>query len=220
MPNAVIAGSSGLTGSALLKLLLVNQQNEIVYTLGRCASVENSAHHCPLVVDFDALPTLPRCDLAYCCLGTTIKKAGSKEAFRKVDYDYVVNFARAAKETGVSRFLVVSALGANSKSSIFYSRVKGDMEDAIGELGFDSVHIFQPSFLLGDRAEARTGERIGIRAFKAISPLLLGRVRKYRPIAATDVARAMMNAAQSNKHGVTRYGYDEINTFSKGVESK
>ncbi len=215
MPTAIIAGASGLTGSALLKLLLACHHYQRVYTLERRTSAGVSASHHPLIVDFKRLASLPACDDAYCCLGTTIKKAGSQDAFRKVDFDYVVNFARAAKASGAKQFLVVSALGASANSGIFYNRVKGEMEEAVAALGFDAVHIFQPSFLLGERAETRVGERIGIRAFNILSPLLIGGARKYRPIAAADVAKVMLRAALDGKRGVMRLESDAIQRRAK-----
>lgn len=161
-------------------------------------------------VDFRALPKLPTIDDVYCCLGTTIKKAGSQEAFREVDFDFVLNVARAAKAAGATRCMVISALGASAKSGTFYSRVKGEMEDALAQIGFDALHIFRPSFLDGDRSESRIGERIGIAAFKALSPLLLGGAKKYRVIAASQVAHAMRASAWLPTAGVKIYESDEI----------
>jgi uncharacterized protein YbjT (DUF2867 family) len=206
--NAIIAGASGLTGQALLKRLIADGQT--VYTLERRTTPSVSSNHRPIVVDYANLPTLPKCDAAYCCLGTTIKKAGSKNAFRQVDFDYVVAFARRAFAAGTKQFLVISALDASAKSAIFYNRVKGEMEEAVAAIGFDAVHIFQPSFLLGERAESRLGERLGIAAFKTISPLLVAGIRKYRPIHVDVVAGAMLNAATSGKRGVMRYESDVI----------
>lgn len=212
--NAIIAGASGLTGQALLKTLIASRRYDRINTLERRASIAVSAIHIPIVVDFNALSTLPACDDAYCCLGTTIKKAGSRDAFRRVDFEYVIAFARAAKAASAKQFLVVSALGASATSSIFYNRVKGEMENAVVEIGFDAMHIFQPSFLLGDRAESRVGEKIGIAAFKGISPLLIGSARKYRPIHVDTVAAAMLNAASSKQRGVHRYESDVIQAMA------
>jgi uncharacterized protein YbjT (DUF2867 family) len=214
MTTAIIAGASGLTGQALLKRLIADGQT--VYTLERRATpsvsvvFDHSSNHHPIVVDYANLPTLPQCNAAYCCLGTTIKKAGSKDAFRQVDFDYVVAFARRAFEAGTKQFLVISALDASAKSALFYNRVKGEMEEAVATIGFDSVHIFQPSFLLGERSESRLGERLGIAAFKTISPLLVAGIRKYRPIHVDVVASAMLSAATGGKKGVMRYESDLI----------
>lgn len=213
MPNAIIAGATGLTGGALLAKLVAAKHYSNIYTLARRQRESIARSHHPLVVDFSSLGVLPDCDEAFCCLGTTIKKAGSQAAFRTVDFDYVLNFANAAKAAGAKTFCVVSALGANPDSAVFYNRVKGEMEQALTKIGFDSLHIFQPSLLLGDRAESRLGERIGIGAFAAIAPLLIGRARKYRPIAADDVAEAMIKMASRDStanHAVFRYESDEI----------
>jgi uncharacterized protein YbjT (DUF2867 family) len=212
--NAIIAGASGLTGQALLKQLIASHSYQSVTTLERRTTKGVSGIHRVMQVDYDALPALPPCDDAYCCLGTTIKKAGSQAAFRKIDFDAVLAFAKRAREAGAKQFLVVSALGASPKSSIFYNRVKGEMEDAIAALGFDAVHIFQPSFLLGERPESRIGEKIGITAFKTISPLLVAGARKYRPIHVDAVAAAMLKAALNGTRGVMRYESDVIHAMA------
>jgi uncharacterized protein YbjT (DUF2867 family) len=220
MPTAIIAGASGLTGQALLKRLIASHQYQRIITLERRASAsvsvvfDQSSIHQVLQVDFNALPAFPPCDDAYCCLGTTIKKAGSKAAFRKVDFDAVVNFATRAHEAGAKQFLVISALDAAAKSALFYNRVKGEMEEAVAAIGFDAVHIFQPSFLMGERRESRLGERLGIAAFKTISPLLVAGIRKYRPIHVDVVASAMLTAAMSGKHGVMQYESDVIQAMA------
>ncbi len=212
--NAIIAGASGLTGAALLNQLAGSESYKNIYTLDRRIIGKIGNNHHSMVVDFANLSGLPDCDDAYCCLGTTIKTAGSKAAFRTVDFDYVVNFARASLAAGAKQFLVVSALGANSNSRVFYSRTKGEMEKTIGSLGFDAVHIFQPSFLVGNRQHVRPGEQIGIGLFKAISPLLIGAARKYRAIAVEHVAWAMHTVAIDNEKreikGVRHYPSDEI----------
>ena len=126
--TALIAGATGLTGHYLLTLLLADANYARVTALVRKASLPSNPKLAEVIVDFDVLPPLPKAADAYCCLGTTIKKAGSQAAFRKVDFEFVVNFARAAKRAGAKRFLVISSLGANASSPIFYSRVKGEME--------------------------------------------------------------------------------------------
>jgi len=204
MPRtALIAGATGLTGQQLLKQLLADARYTEVHVLVRRHVFAPHTKLIEHIVDLAALPNLPTLhkgvDDAFCCLGTTIKIAGSKAAFRIVDFDYVVNVARAAKKSGVQRFMVMSSLGANARSSVFYSQVKGEMEEALREIGFAELHIFQPSFLLGNRAESRPGERVGIAAFQLISPLLFGPARKYRAIEVTDVARAMISAAWLQK---------------------
>ncbi len=208
--NALVAGATGLTGGHLLTQLLADANYARVTALVRKVSLPLSPKLAEVIVDFDALPPLPKAADAYCCLGTTIKKAGSQAAFHKVDFEFVVNFARAARRAGAKRFLVISSLGASARSPIFYSRVKGAMENALREIGFEALHIFQPSLILGERSQQRTAEKVGIAAFSAISVLMLGPARKYRPINAETIARAMVKAALSNKRGVNLYPSDAI----------
>ena len=207
---ALVAGATGLTGSHLLTQLLADDRYLRVTALVRKTSPTPNRNVSPLVVDFDKLPALPKADDAYCCLGTTIKKAGSQVAFRKVDFEYVVNFARAARKAGADRFLVVSSIGANARSSIFYSRVKGEMENALREIGFGALHIFQPSLILGERKEHRAAERFGIAAFSVMGMAMWGPMRKYRPINATTIARAMIGSAFSDSAGTNTYQSDAI----------
>jgi uncharacterized protein YbjT (DUF2867 family) len=156
-----------------------------------------------LQVDFARLPPLPAADEAWCCLGTTIAQAGSQAAFRAVDFDAVLAFARAAQAAGVQRFAVVSALGANARSPNFYSRVKGEMEAALNDLSFASVVVARPSLLAGDRAtlgqRPRGGEQLALWLTAPISGLIPKRVR---PIQAAVVARGMTSALRQQRPGV------------------
>lgn len=155
------------------------------------------------VVDFTALPALPPARAALCALGTTLRVAGSPGAFRAVDFDAVLAFARAARAAGAQRLAVVSSLGAQRQSSNFYSRVKGDMEVAVAGLGYDSVIVARPSLLLGDRSAlgqpARTGERAAQWLSAPLSPFI---PRAWRPIPAAIVARALMRALDDADAGL------------------
>jgi uncharacterized protein YbjT (DUF2867 family) len=157
-------------------------------------------HH---VIDYERLNTLPAVDDVFIALGTTIKVAGSEDAFRKVDFDAVVNTAREARAAGARRLMVVSALGADSRSRVFYNRVKGEMEAVVSALGYDTVVIAQPSLLLGDRAAlgqpARSGEQWASRLLGPVMGLVPKRVR---PIEARRVARALLRAAWSAQPGI------------------
>jgi len=197
---ALLAGSTGLVGRALLPMLLASPRYAQVHALLRRAvpdlpaSPKLQVH----VVDFQSLPALSKIDDVFIALGTTIKVAGSQEAFRQVDFDAVVNTARAAQAAGASRLAVVSALGADAKSRVFYSRVKGEMQEALLALGFHSVVIVQPSLLVGDRTAlgqpVRAGEVWGAR--------LMGWLpRSVRPISATRVAEGMLRALASPAPG-------------------
>ena len=214
--TAIVAGATGLTGGRLLSQLLADKRYARVTALVRKASLPAHRKLSEIVVAFDALPVLPLADDAYCCLGTTIKKAGSQAAFRKVDFEFVVNFAQAAKAARIKRFLVISSLGASARSPIFYNRVKGEMENALREIRFDALHIFHPSLIRGERAEQRPAERFGITALGAMSKLLLGPMKKYRTIESATIARAMICAANSNENGTHIYPSDMIETMAAG----
>jgi len=201
--RAAIAGATGLVGHELTRELLDTGNTE-VHLLVRRALGDVDRRAVVHVVDFARFDALPPLDDLYCALGTTIKVAGSEEAFRRIDFDAVVAVARAARASGATRLAVVSALGADATSRVFYNRVKGQMEAAVSELGFDSVVIARPSLLTGDREAlgqpTRLGERVAI-AFTA--PLRAILPAGVRPIEARVVARAMVHALASAAAGVT-----------------
>jgi len=201
--RALLAGATGLVGRALLPLLL--RDHAAVEVLARRAVDLGSDVRLHLhVVDFANLANaLPDVDDVYIALGTTIKVAGSQAAFRAVDLDAVVAVARAGRKAGATRLAVVSALGAAATSSVFYNRIKGEMETSVGALGYDSVTIAQPSLLLGDRAAL--GQPV--RRFEALAMRLSGPVmglvpRTVRPILAADVAAALVAAVRAGTPGV------------------
>ncbi len=211
--TALIAGASGLVGSHLLRMLLQSDRYSQVISVGRR---ELAIIHPKLdqqIVDFDSLQKSASelaADDVFCCLGTTIKKAGSKEAFYKVDHTYVTQLAEVTLRRNANQFLVVSAMGADAKSRIFYNKMKGEMERDVRALGFQSLHIFHPSLLLGEREEHRTGEAIGAKIMKPLTFLMLGPLRKYRPIQAETVANAMLRVAAQDQKGTKVYPSDEI----------
>lgn len=135
----------------------------------------------------------------YCCLGTTLKSAGSKEAFRRVDFDYCVGLAHLARTVGSRAFVLVSSAGASKRSALFYSRVKGEVEEAVARLGLRRYFVVRPSILDGERIERRAGERVGLALAKAFAPMMVGRTAKYRPIEAGAVARAMVALTKSGR---------------------
>ncbi|MFZ6050390.1 NAD(P)H-binding protein [Halocola ammonii] len=214
--RVLIAGSTGLVGGHLVHFLLEDSRIKEIHSLVRKETglshsklkehkivFENLQHEAPNE-HFDAI---------FCCLGTTIKKAGSQEKFRKVDFDYVKSLAE--NYTSADQFLVVSAMGADKSSSIFYNRVKGEMEEAVKNSGIKSVQIFRPSLLLGDREEFRLGEKIGSIFMRIFSPLMFGSLKKYRPIKAADVAKAMLKASVSNSSSDTFDSY-QIQQMASG----
>jgi len=200
--RVLLAGATGLVGRELLRALC--QRGDTVHALVRRAGAAPptaGAHE--LVVDYARLPALPAADAAVCALGTTIKVAGSQAAFRAVDFDAVLAFARAAKAAGATRLGVVSALGADAASSNFYSRVKGEAEAALGALGFASLVIARPSLLAGDRGALGQPERLGERVGLAVSSLLGPLVpAAWRPIQAAAVARGLLRALDDARPGV------------------
>ena len=200
--TALVAGASGLVGGFLLDALLEDSQYREVHSLGRRPLPRQHPKLVQHTVDFARLGSeaLPPAQDAFCCLGTTIKKAGSQEAFRAVDHDAVLAFASASKKAGVRRFLVVTALGADARSRVFYNRVKGETEEHLKALGFESLVILQPSLLLGERAESRPGEHAAIIVSRVLAPLL--RPLASRPIEARTVARAMLALAHTAPQGV------------------
>jgi uncharacterized protein YbjT (DUF2867 family) len=204
--TALLAGGTGLVGRALLPMLLAAKQYRSVHVLLRRAApdIKPDAKLKVHQVDFTRLPpAFPAVDDVFIALGTTIKVAGSEAAFRQVDFDFVVNTAQAARAAGATRLAVVSALGADAKSRIFYSRVKGEMQAAIAQLGYKSVVIAQPSMLLGDRAAlgqpARSGE---MWAARLLGPLGWLVPRGVRPIQARAVASALLAANLDAAPGV------------------
>lgn len=211
--TALIAGATGLVGGHLVRRLLAAEAWSHVVTLGRRPLDLTHPALEQRTLDFDALPDVPdfpAADDAFCCLGTTINAAGSEEAFWKVDRTYVVAFARAARAHGARQLVVVSALGADAGSRIFYNRTKGEMEEAVARLGFDAVQIVRPALLLGDRSERRVGERMGQVLMQPVAPIMAGPLRKYRPIEADAVAAAMVAVAQVHPLGVHIYESDEL----------
>ena len=195
--QALLAGAAGLVGGHVLTRLLAHPAYSRVEILVRRELPIRNPKLIQHIVDFERLYTVPgiAAQDVFCCLGTTNGKAGSQPAFRRVDHDYPLALANLAKTAGAQQFLMVSALGADSKSSVFYSRVKGETEHDIVMTGLPKVVFMRPSLLIGERQERRTGEIVGAVVGRIIGPLLVGSLRKYRPIAADDVAAAMLYAA-------------------------
>jgi uncharacterized protein YbjT (DUF2867 family) len=212
--KALIAGATGLIGKELLALLLEDPQYEQVIALVRKALPIQHKKLVQQVTDFDHLEEVSEHfrDVAdvFCTLGTTIKKAKTKEAFRKVDYEYPVRLAQLAMQNGAQQFLIVTAMGANRDSGIFYNQVKGQVEEKLRGIGLPALHIFRPSLLLGERAESRLGEQIGSVLAGVLTPLMVGGLRKYRPIHVKTVAQAMVHTARSQAKGLHVYSSEEI----------
>ncbi|MCP3997612.1 MAG: NAD(P)H-binding protein [bacterium] len=217
--SALIAGATGLVGGILLERLLQEDLYRDVRALVR-RPVDLSHPKLTIVItDFDQLEEETedlQVDDVFCCLGTTIKKAGSQAAFRKVDRDHVTTIARLTRAAGARRFLLVSSIGANAATSNFYLSVKGAAEEAVEACGFPEFHIFRPSLLTGSREEPRPGERVLNVAMRFVAPLLAGRLRRFRPVHARLLAMAMVEAAKAGSPGRKVYTFDEIDRLSTG----
>jgi uncharacterized protein YbjT (DUF2867 family) len=210
----LVAGATGLVGRAVIDA--ARRAGMPVLALVRRAPPDEPATASVLwhPVDFAALPRLPPAERAVCALGTTISAAGSRAAFRAVDLDAVVAFARAAREAGVRRFAVVSALGAGVRAPTFYNRVKGEAEAAVTALGFDALVIARPSLLVGDRSRLGQPERPAERLAQAISAPLSSLIpAAWRPIAADTVARALLAALDAGTPGVRVVDSAELQTL-------
>ncbi|HSG75766.1 MAG TPA: nucleoside-diphosphate sugar epimerase [Burkholderiales bacterium] len=196
--TVVIAGATGLVGREILAGLLADPSVSAVHSLGRRKLGVEHPKLTSHVVDFGALPALPAADEVYLALGTTIKVAGSQAAFRAVDYDANLAVAKAALAAGVTKVGLVSSMGADSKSGIFYSRVKGELEDALSEMPFAGLVIARPSMLLGNREElgqpVRRGEEVASVLAKIGGFLIPA---NYKPIAASAVAKALLSRVPS-----------------------
>jgi uncharacterized protein YbjT (DUF2867 family) len=204
--TALVAGPTGLVGRHLVDRLLASPDYARVTVLTRRPIGRADPKLVEVQTDFGDLKKIGArlaADDVFCCLGTTLAKAGSRAAFERVDYHMVVDLARAAKSAGAKQFLVVSAVGAAPRfPAPFYSRVKARMEQAVSEIGFDAVHIVRPSLLLGPREERRLGEDIAQKLAPFLAPLFIGPLKKYRPVRADEVAAALQALASRPSQGV------------------
>jgi uncharacterized protein YbjT (DUF2867 family) len=213
MKTALLIGSTGLIGSQLLQLLLESKEYEKVITfVKRDTGITHPklTQHC---IDFDKPETYKELvigDDFFCTIGTTINKAGTKEAFRKVDLEYPRQFATFAMQNKVKQFLIISSLGADATSSNFYLKTKGEIEAFLKNCNFESVSVLQPSLLLGNRTEFRLGEKVGAFFMKTFSFLLIGNLKKYKPIESKVVAKALLTIAQQKNNGFKIYESDII----------
>lgn len=213
MKVALITGATGLIGSQLVQLLLEDSYYGKVIAVTRKPLDDQHSKLENLALDFDKLTehyNALKADDVFCCLGTTIKVAKTKEAFRKVDFEYPLELARISKSQGASQFLLVSALGANKNSSVFYNKVKGEVEEAIQKISFSSMHVFRPSLLLGPRTEHRSGEDAAKWFFKFLGFLIPA---KYKAVQSIKVARAMLHFAKTNNKGFHIIESDELQKF-------
>ncbi|MBT2569955.1 NAD-dependent epimerase/dehydratase family protein [Planococcus sp. ISL-110] len=215
--TALLAGASGLVGNELLHILLDSPHYRGVKILVRRPLDMEHEKLEQVITDFDKLDHYAKhfdVDDVYCCLGTTIRKAGSQDDFKKVDYEYPLRMAEMAKSQQAKNFLIITALGADAESKMFYSRIKGQLQVRLKKVGLTALHIFQPSLLLGDRQEFRLGEKAATVLSPAISKLLRGKMKKYKPVEARNVALAMYEVAQIERTGNYTYPSDRIEKIS------
>ena len=211
MKSALIIGSTGLIGSELVNLLLDSNDYTKVITFVKRDSGIKHPKLTQYVIDFDKPETykdLVVGDDFFCAIGTTIKKAGSQNAFRKVDFEYPKQFAAFALDNKVKQFLIISSLNADAMSGNFYLKTKGEIQDFLKNCAFESVAVLQPSLLLGNRTEFRLGEKVGEFFMKAFSFVFQGNLKKYKPIEGKTVAKALLKIAQKNVKGFKIYESD------------
>jgi uncharacterized protein YbjT (DUF2867 family) len=211
--KAIIAGASGLIGSKLLNILLQQPGYDEVLALVRKELPVKHKRLVQLVIDFEKLDEYSKAitgHAVFCCLGSTKKKTPDLSVYRKIDHDYPLQLAQLAKQNGVGQYHLVSSLGADSTSSAYYTKMKGETEDDIQKVGIKSLHIYRPSILTGDRNEYRPMERLATALMKVIDPLLIGSWKKYRSIPAETVAMAMYKQSLLNEDGVFIHPSDKI----------
>jgi uncharacterized protein YbjT (DUF2867 family) len=211
MKTALLVGATGLIGDLLAHQLAESPDYERITILTRKPLSWQHPRLQELPFDFDnPNGLLVRADDIFCCLGTTMKRAGSKEAFQKVDYRYPLAIARLGRQTGARQFAIVTAMGADVGSSFFYNRIKGEVERDLGTLGYPTLLIFRPSLLLGHRSEVRPGERIGAGFMRLFAPLIPA---KYRAIEADKVANAMLTTMQQGLQGQHVFESDALQGY-------
>lgn len=208
MRSAIVAGASGLVGERVLRRLLAGGTYDRVIAFVRGPINLTHKKLEQRTVDYERMGRMsafPRAEDVFCCLGTTIRKAGSPEAFHTVDVGYVARLAEVSVRAGSTQFLLVSAVGASAQSGNFYLRCKGEAEDMVRTLPYQGVQIFRPSFLIGHRRERRAGEAVGIALARVLSVAMIGPASRYRPIRADDVAKAMVAVADESPPGIHVY---------------
>lgn len=208
MNRVIIAGASGLIGKELLYQLLNNNEVKEVVALVRKPLTTQHSKLIQIQIDFEDLNSFSDeiyGDAFYCCLGSTIKKTPDLADYKKVDFDYPLALAQLASANEIAQFHIISALGADINSKLFYPRIKGEIEEELKKIKFKSTHIYQPSLLSGERSENRLLEKIAVFAMQFINPLLLGSLRKYRSIRVSTIAKAIINQTFKNIEGIHIY---------------
>ncbi|CAM1354182.1 NAD(P)H-binding protein [Tenacibaculum insulae] len=216
--TAIILGATGLTGNSLLHKLIEDDRYESIKLFSR-----TKIKHLPNkvtqfigdILNLKQFKTDFTADEVYCCIGTTAKKTPDKNAYKQIDFGIPVTAAKLSKENNIHTFLVVSALGANTKSSVFYNKTKGEMEQSVLHQKIKNTFILRPSLIGGKRKERRVLEKIGLIVFNIIQPLFIGKLKQYKIIDAENIAQAMLNLANDFKSNQTIISSNEIKNISK-----
>ncbi|RZK79076.1 MAG: NAD-dependent epimerase/dehydratase family protein [Pedobacter sp.] len=209
--TALVIGATGLVGSELVKLLIADSRFGRVIVFARKSTTVTAEKLEEHIIDFDkpeSWSDLVKGDVLFSCLGTTLSQAGSKDAQYKIDYTYQYQFAQAAATNGVKTYILVSSAGADPKSMIFYSRIKGELERDVKKLPFNSVYLIQPSLLVGERENSRFGEKLSFRILTALNSF--GLFKKYKPITGNTVAKALLNASIKAEKGHREITLDKV----------
>lgn len=195
--KVLLLGATGLVGSCVLEILLANDKYQTIYAPTRRPLLIQDKKLQNIVVDFNNLTgdeDFLKVDVCFCCLGTTIKTAGSQVAFKRIDHDLVIDMAQKVRKAGCNKFAVISSVGANSESSNFYLKTKGEMENDLYKIGFTHLKIINPSLIIGKRGESRPLETLGQTIMPLFDGLLLGPLKKYRTIKAKDLAQILVES--------------------------
>ena len=216
--TAIIIGATGLVGSHLLKLLIEDERYETIKLFSR-SKIENVPSKVKQfigdILDLDQFSTDFTGDDVFCCIGATAKKTPDKTLYRKIDHGIPVAAAKLAKANAINTFLVISAIGADKNSNVFYTKTKGEMEQGVLQQNLKKTYILRPAIIGGERDENRTLEKMGLVVFKLIQPVLVGKLKKYRIVNAETIAQAMLHLANSKNQSEVIITSDQINTIGK-----
>ncbi|QRM90279.1 NAD(P)H-binding protein [Lacinutrix sp. WUR7] len=218
--TAIILGASGLTGNILLQKLIADNTYKSIKLFSRSKMEGLPSEVTQFIGDLLKLEQFKSdftADEVYCCIGTTKAKTPDKEVYKQIDYGIPVAAAKLAKENNIPTFLVVSALGANAKSPVFYNKTKGEMERDVQKQNIKNTFIFRPSLIGGKREERRTLEKIGLAIFKVIQPLFIGKLKQYKITEPEDIAQAMINLANSTSHAEVIITSNDIKRITKNT---